>query len=201
MLVEILRHRDRLDRLLVVVHLAQQEVDPVRPLEPPVAEQLGVVGRDDQRRPVHRAGQPFDLLFAVEHEVAGVLGGLVQRGLGVVGLLVVGAAGDLVILDAEQAADAGLVQVRLEILVIEVEADVAVEIAVVVVAGIAFDGAPDLLGRFGVAGQGGDAAPGAEDRGIDAVLGPRLGEQDAVRVDEEVADAGILQELHRRPSM
>ena len=51
------------------------------------------------------------------------------------------------------AADAGLVQVRLEVLVVEVEADVAVELAVVVVAGIALDGAPDLLGRFGVAGQ------------------------------------------------
>ena len=89
--VEVLRHRDRLDRLLVAVHLAQQEVDPVRPLEPPVAEQLGVVGGDDQRRPaVHRAGQPFDLLLAVEHEVAGVLGGLVEGRLRVVRLLVVG---------------------------------------------------------------------------------------------------------------
>ena len=72
--------RDRLDGLLVVVHLAEQEVDPVRPLEPPVAEQLGVVGGDDERRPaVHDAGEPFDLLLAVEHEVAGVLGGLLER--------------------------------------------------------------------------------------------------------------------------
>ena len=111
----------------------------------------------------------------------------------------VGAAGDLVVLDAEMAADAGLVQVRLEVFVIEVEADVAVEVAVVVVAGVALDGAPDLLGRFGVAGQGGDAALGAEDRGVDAVARPRLGEQDAVRVGEEVADAGVAQQLRRRP--
>ena len=71
----------------------------------------------------------------------------------VVGLLVVGAAGDLVILDAEVSADAGLVQVRPEVVVVEVEADVAVEVAVVVIAGVAFDGAPDLLGRLGVAAK------------------------------------------------
>ena len=86
-------------------------------------------------------------------------------------------------------------QVRLEVVVIEIEADVAVELAVDVIAGIAFDGAPDLLGRFGVAAHAGDAALGAHDRGVDAVLGPRLGEQDAVRIDEEVADAAVAEDF------
>ena len=83
MTIEILRHGDGFDGLLIVVHFAEQEVDPVRPFEPPVAEQFGVVRRDDQRGPaVHRAGQPFDLFLAVEHEIAGVFGGFVQRRLG-----------------------------------------------------------------------------------------------------------------------
>ena len=38
-------------------------------------------------------------------------------------------AGDLVILDAEQTSDAGVVQVRLDVVVIEIEAHVAVEVA------------------------------------------------------------------------
>ena len=195
--VQVFRNRDGLDRLLVVVHLAQQEVDPVRPLEPPVAEQLGVVGGHDQRRPaVHGAGQPFDLLLAVEHEVAGVLGRLVQGRLRVVGLLVVGAAGDLVILDAEQAADAGLVQVRL--------------------AGIRNRGRSRRRGRTRGSCSRRDSprwrsrpawttrcrGPGRPrrcwGRGSERRrrnLRPRLGEQDAVRVDEEVADAGVAQQL------
>ena len=36
--VEVLRHRDRLDRVLIERHFPQQEVDPVRPFKPPVAE-------------------------------------------------------------------------------------------------------------------------------------------------------------------
>ena len=165
MAIQIFRHGDRLDRLLVPVDLAQQEVDPVGPLEPPVAEQLGVVGGDDERRAIHGAAQPFDLLLAVEHEVAGVLGRLFQGGLRLIGLPCARlAAGDLVILDAQVAADADLVQVRPEILVIQIEADVAVELAILVIAGIAFDGAPDLLGRFGVAAR--QATP---------LLGQRIG--------------------------
>src|SRR5262249_46849300 len=112
-----------------------------------------------------------------------------------VGLLVIGASGDLVILDAQQRTNAALMQVGLEIFVIEVETNVAVEVAVVVIAGVALDGAPDLLGGFGVAGQDGDVGFGAEDGGVDAVLGARLGEQNAVGVGEEVANAGVAQLL------
>ncbi len=161
-----------------------------------MAVQFGVVGGDDQRRPAgHGAGEPFDLLLAVEHEVAGVVRGPLQRRLRVVRLFLVGAAGDLVVFDAEQAADARLVQVRPQVVVVEVEADVAVEVAVVVVAGVALDGAPDLLGRLGVAAEGGDGGAGALDRGVDAELRPRRGEQDAVRVGEEVADAGVVEQV------
>ena len=92
-----------------------------------MAEKLGVIGGEDERRAIHVAGQPFDLFFAVEHEVAGVLGGFFQGGLRVVRLLVIAAAGDLVVLDAGVGADAGLVQVRLDVVVIEIEADVAVK--------------------------------------------------------------------------
>jgi len=86
-------------------------------------------------------------------------------------------------------------QVRLQVLVIEIEADVPIKLAILVISGIAFDGAPDLFGGFGVPCQGRHAALGANDRGIDAELGPRLGVQDAMRVHEEIADAGVTQDL------
>ena len=89
--VEVLRHRDRLDGLLVVVHLAQQEVDPVRPLEPPVAEQLGVVGRDDQRRPASIAPASHSTCFSrLNMKLPACSAALSERRLRVVGLLVVG---------------------------------------------------------------------------------------------------------------
>src|SRR5262249_25648953 len=127
-------------------------------------------------------------LFAIEHEVAGVLGGFVEGGALVVRLLVVGAAGDLVVLDAEMASNACLVQVRLQVFVIKIEAGIAVKLAGVVGAGLAFDGAPNQLARFGVAAEGGDAAAGANDRSVNTEFRPRLGEENAVRVGKEVAE-------------
>ena len=83
----------------------------------------------------------------------------------------------------------------LKIFVIEIEADIAVEIAVIVIARIAFDGAPNLLGRFGIAGQDSDIAVGDQERRIDAKARPRFGEQDGVRIGEEIANAGVLQQF------
>src|SRR5581483_10593103 len=110
-------------------------------------------------------------------------------------LLVVRSAGDFVILDAEVAADAGLVQVRPEILEVEVEADVAIKVAIIEVSGIAFHRAPDLLGRFGVAAQRRDAALGTADRSVHPEARSRLRKEHAVRVGKEVAYSRIAQKF------
>ena len=70
-------------------------------------------------------------------------------------------------------------QVRLDVIEIEVEADVPVEIAVAGVAGVAFVPAPDLAGGIGVAAEGGDAV-GGEDGRKGAVTRARAGVQEAV---------------------
>ena len=67
--LEELRGRDGLDDVLVEVHLAEQEVQEVRPLEPPVAEQLGVVGAHHERRPPHARRVALDLPLPVLQEV------------------------------------------------------------------------------------------------------------------------------------
>ena len=85
-----------------------------------MAEQLGVVGRDDERRPAgHRPGDPLDLSLAVEHEVAGVLGRPLHRHAAVVGRLRAEAdrAGDAVVLDARVVPLAERVQVRPDVVV------------------------------------------------------------------------------------
>src|SRR5258708_1165507 len=74
-----LAHRRRLDSLLTDRHFPQEKIDPLRPFEPPVAEKLGVVRRDDHGRPVELCREPFHLALTVEHEMPGVLGGTLAR--------------------------------------------------------------------------------------------------------------------------
>src|SRR5205085_6601758 len=134
-------------------------VQKLRSLEPPVAEQLGVVGRDDQRLAAQHAAQVSRLRLPVQDEMAGVRSGLAGRPLRHVRLLCaeVYLAGDAEILDAEVAAYAVTVQVRLDVIVITIKAEVAVELAVVHVAWITDLGAPDLLAGFNIARKRGDA--------------------------------------------
>jgi len=47
----------QIERVLVEVDLAEQEVEEVGPLVPPVTEQLGVIGRHDDGLAVHERGQ------------------------------------------------------------------------------------------------------------------------------------------------
>ena len=76
----------------------------------------------------------------------------------------------------------------------QVPADVAVELAVVGVAGVAVLGAPDLHRRLGVAAEGGRPA-GREDGRVDAVARARRGVGDAVGVDEEEAQPLLGEQL------
>src|ERR1035438_6280678 len=109
------------------------------------------------------------------------------------------AASDAIILDASEAALARRGQVRLQVVQIEVEADVAVEVAIARVARVAGVTAPDLAGGIRVAAKRGDTV-GREDRGKRRVAGTRPGVQNAVRVSDEPAEVGflkhILQALH-----
>ena len=84
--------------------------------------------------------------------------------------------------------------VRLDVVVREVEPDVAVEVAVHGVAGVSLLGAPDLLAALDVPPERGDAGA-AVDGGVHAVERARLGEEDAVRVHEEEADPLLAHQL------
>src|SRR5205085_8281757 len=123
--------------------------------------------------------------------VAGMLGRLFERGLWVIRLLVIGPAGDLVVFQPQMAADAALVQVGPKVFIIEIEADVAVEVAVVVIPGIAVHGAPNWLGGLRIPGQGSDMRLRATQRCIDAELRPGLREQYRVGIRKEVANSRV----------
>src|SRR5207245_707257 len=77
---------------------------------------------------------------------------------------------------------------------IEIEADVAVKIAVARVAGVAFVAAPDLAGGVPVAAKGGNAF-GSEDGGEDGITRLRAGVENAVGVSNEPTDVRLLQHV------
>ena len=139
--------------LLVAAGLAHEVIQELRPLIPPVAEQLGVVGRHQDGRAVEDFRQAPELRHAGVEEMARVLVGGPQGGRAVIHLLVGRAAGDAIVLEAGEAALAGRGQVRLHVIQVEVEADVAVEVAVARVARVAGVPAPDLRGRNRGRGQ------------------------------------------------
>ncbi len=84
--------------------------------------------------------------------------------------------------------------VRLDVVERQIEADVAVEVAVVRVARVALLGAPDLLAALDVATERRDPRP-AVDGGVHAVERTRVREEDAVGVDEEEANALFAHQL------
>src|SRR5439155_14307111 len=159
---------------------------------PPVSEQLGVVGRKNHRGPVHDLGQPADLIQAGAKEVSGMSGGRLERHVSVINVLDARTAGDAVVFDAGKAANLGAWQVAFEVVEVQIESDVAVEIAIARIAAITLLPAPDLSGRIEVATERGDAV-GGEERGEDTVARPRPGEQNAVRIGDEPTNVGFLQ--------
>src|SRR5690606_34080831 len=127
-------------------------------LEPPVAEEFGVVRCDDDGPSVHVLPEVPDLMDPVEDEVVRVQAGFPLGAFGVVRLLVRGAPGDAVVLEPRVGPDAPG-KVRGQVLPGQVVPDVPVELAVVEVAGVPFRGAPDLFRRLEVSAEHG-AAPG-----------------------------------------
>ncbi len=98
--------------------------------------------------------------------------------------------GDRVVLDSGVHAMALGVHVRTDVVERQVETDVAIEVAVVRVAGIAFLRAPHLLRRLGVTSERRHAAPAVERR-VDAEDRSVVGELDPVAIDEEITDGGL----------
>ena len=102
--------------------------------------------------------------------------------------------GDGVVLDAGVRAVPLGMDVRTDVLEWEVESDVAIEVAVVPVAGVAVSRAPHLPRGLGITSESCHTASAIE-RCIGAVDGSAVGQQDAVGVDEEVPDRRLAQQL------
>src|ERR1017187_2541957 len=193
-LAQILGRRGELEYVLVERDFAGEKINGVGAFEPPVAVQLRVVRRDDERRSLRDAVEMLDLLFAIEHEVAGVRRGFLHRVVAVVRLLVRRLARDAEILHTRETADAVGMNVRFDVVVFEVEANVTVEVAIIAVARVTFLGTPDLFRGFDITSERGHTR-WREYRRVNPVARTRMAEHDAMRVHDEPADLGFLEKL------
>src|SRR5665213_906813 len=142
--------------LLLVADFAHEEVEKFRPFIPPMPEQFGVIGRDDDRRAIQNA---FELLHLRDAFIQKMPGVPARGGEGLVALvnLLLARAGDAEVFDAGEPAVVRRRQVRLDVVEVEIKANVAVEITVARIAGITFMLAPDLARGIKVAPERGNA--------------------------------------------
>jgi hypothetical protein len=130
MAAQIFFRRDQLENLLVATRFAHKGIEKFRAFVPPMAEQLGVVRRDDERRSVEDAGEFPDLCHARFEKMARVLRRRMQRRATVIDLLVRCAAGNAEILYAGETPMFRRGQMRFHVVEIQVESNVAVKIAI-----------------------------------------------------------------------
>src|SRR5579884_2141555 len=165
-------------------------VKPLRPLKPPVAEQFGVIGRDDGARKRHSAAGAARLIAAALGEILGMTQHRLRSPIRIIKLLMIGFAGDAVILDAGVLANAGGILIRLEILLIQIIADVAVIFAIIVIGGVADAGAPYQFRGHRVATERSNAGR-TINGSMDAERRRWLSMFNAVAVHQEIADARL----------
>ena len=160
-----------------------------------MAEQLGIVRADDEGRAIHAARETLGLPLPGRPEVRRMLTGTLPGDRGIVDPFVVQVlVGDRVILDAGVRAVPVGMDVRADVLEWQVEPDVAIEVAVVPVAGVTVAGAPHLPGGLGITAECCHAGPAIERR-VGPVHGGAVGQQDAMGIDEEIPDRGLAQQL------
>src|SRR5881628_2909811 len=101
-----------------------------------MAEELGVERNGEQRGSIAVRRQALDLPRTALDEMLGMQRGLRRGPLRHVRLLVIAGAGDAMILESRRYPLTRRRQERPHVVVVEVEADIAVEIAVVEISGI-----------------------------------------------------------------
>ena len=184
--------RDHGKCFLVAGGFTKEVIEKDRAFVPPVAVEFRIVRTEDEGFDAHDSAKMLDLFFPIEHKIGGVAGGAFAGEMGPVGFFVRGATSDSIIFESSKLAKAVGLDVGADVVVLEIEAAIAVEIAVLGVAGVTFFGAPDLFTGFDIATESGGTC-GGEDGGEDAVGGAGFGMEETVGIENEPTDFGFLE--------
>ena len=177
---------------LVAGGFAEEVIEKDRTFVPPVTVEFRIVRPEDEVFDAHDPAKMLDLFVPIEHKISGVAGGALAGEMGPVGFFVRGATSDSIIFESSKLAKAVGLDVGADVVVLEIEAAIPVEIAVLGVPGVTFFRAPDLFAGFDIATESGGAC-GGEDGGEDAVSGAGFGMKEAVGIEDEPTDFGFLE--------
>ncbi len=177
---------------LVAGGFTEEVIEKDRAFVPPVAVKFRIVRTEDEGFDAHDSAEMLNLFFPIEHKISGVAGGAFAGEMGAVGFFVRGASGDSIIFESSKLAKAVGLDVGADVVVLEIEAAIAIEIAVLGIAGVTFFGAPDLFTGFDIATESGGAC-GGEDGGKDAVGGAGFSMEETVGIENEPADFCFLE--------
>ena len=136
----------------------------------------------------------LNLFDAVVHEVTGVTGGFLHRPIADVILFILTLAGDAMVFDTGESPDAIGMNVRFDVIEIQIKTNVPVKVPVVHVAGITFLRAPDLFRRFNIASECSHAIR-RKNRRVHSVSWARMGKHDAMRIGDKPPDAGFREKV------
>ena len=178
--------------LLVVSRFSKQIIQKDGAFVPPVAVEFGVIRAEDDGFGTHDPAKVLDLFFAIKHKVCRMFGCALAGKVGSVRLFVRRATGDAVVFQAGEFSHSVRLDVRADVIVIEIEAAISVEVAVLPISGVPLLCTPDLFAGFDIATKGGRTC-GGEDGGKDSVSGAGLGIEDSMCVHDEPADFGLLE--------
>src|SRR5262249_12760376 len=137
MKAQIITRRDEGEAAVFRRSLPNDGIQKIQAFVPPMAEELSVVGCDDDRGFIQDRLKPCDLAVASLEKRGRVLSRGIECGAAIIDLLSRTAAGDAVVLDAGKSAVVAGGQMGFEVIQIKVEPNVTIEIAIAWVAWIA----------------------------------------------------------------
>src|SRR5262249_5765164 len=114
----------------------------------------GVIRSNDYWTTVHEASQATDLLRPLRQKVFRVDFRFSLGPFRHIGFFVIALTGNAMVFDSRVSARAVGMNVRSDVIVIKVIADIAIKLAIIEVPGISLNGAPHLAGRIRVASKG-----------------------------------------------
>src|SRR6516165_4804885 len=175
--------------------LPQNGLEKIRALKPPVAEQLRIVGRGGDRGAVfHFLREGFKLSFSSRDEIRSMCHCLPLGPSGLVWLLSIRWSGNTKVLKAGVLPLTGCLNVRAHVRVLEVPADVPIELAVFGVRRVTKLGAPYLLRAFRIPAKRRHPGLGV-DRRVDTIHRLRIAVHQSVGIDEKEANPLLSERL------
>ena len=191
---QIFVRRCKRDDVLIEERLAHEVIEKLNSFIPPMAKKFRVVGRKKQRFAPHDSSEMLHLADARIEKMLGVFRRHFQCGVAIIRQFFGKPTCDLMIFDSGEPAKFWRWQMRFDVIEIQIETDVAVEIAILNVAGITFFAAPDLARGIEVATECSQTVR-RKNRREYAVARTRFRVENSVRVDDEPADVRFLKKI------